>query len=151
MAAVARQARAREIFSRLREANPAPVTELAYGHAYQLLVAVVLSAQMTDKGVNKATEALFARVTTPAQMLALGEEAVLGYVKGVNYNRSKARHVMGLSRLLVEEFGGEVPRNREDLERLPGVGRKTANVVLNCVWGEPVMPVDTHVFRGAHR
>ncbi|MFZ2587871.1 MAG: endonuclease III [Alphaproteobacteria bacterium] len=147
----AKQARVRVIFERLRESHPAPSTELAYGNAYQLLVAVVLSAQMTDKGVNKATKPLFDVVKTPAEMLALGEAGVLGYIKSINYCNAKARNVMGLSARLMEVFGGEVPRSREDLESLPGVGRKTANVVLNCLWGEAVMPVDTHVFRVAHR
>lgn len=151
MARLTEKARVADIFSRLQAANPNPVTELMYGNPFQLVVAVVLSAQMTDKGVNKATAPLFDKVKTPAQMLALGDEALLGYLKSINYNRSKARHVMGLSRALVEHFGGEVPRTRDALESLPGVGRKTANVVLNCLYGEATMAVDTHVFRVARR
>lgn len=151
MGAVRGAARVCEVFRRLREATPAPTTELAYGNGFQLLVAVVLSAQMTDKGVNKATGPLFARVETPAEMVALGEEALVGYVKSINYYRAKARNVMKLVQALVDDFGGEVPRTREDLESLAGVGRKTANVVLNTLYGEPTMAVDTHVFRVAKR
>lgn len=140
-----------EIFRRWQAANPHPVTELEYGNAYQLLVAVVLSAQATDKGVNKATKALFAKVTKPEQMVALGEEALLGYIRTIGLYRAKGKNIVALSRQLLERHGGEVPRSREALEALPGVGRKTANVVLNCLWGEPVMAVDTHVFRVARR
>lgn len=145
------KARVEEIFRRLQAANPAPTTELAYGNAFQLLVAVVLSAQMTDKGVNKATAPLFAKVKTPVAMLALGEEALLEYLKSINYFRAKSRNVMALSKALAERFGGEVPRTRDELENLAGVGRKTANVVLNTLWGEPTLAVDTHVYRLARR
>lgn len=145
------KARVEEMFRRWREANPHPVTELEYGNAYQLLVAVVLSAQATDKGVNKATRALFAKVRTPHQMVALGEDALLEHIKTIGLFRVKGKNVMALSRQLLEVHGGDVPRSREALQELPGVGRKTANVVLNCLWGEPVMAVDTHVFRVARR
>ncbi len=139
------------IFEVWRRLNPAPTTELVYGNPFQLLVAVVLSAQATDKGVNKATAALFQRVETPAEMVALGEEGLTGYIKTIGLYRAKARNVIALSGQLVRDHGGEVPRLREQLEALPGVGRKTANVVLNTLYGEPVMAVDTHVFRVATR
>lgn len=151
MAARVTRAVVGEIFSRLQAANPNPTTELAYGNAFQLLVAVVLSAQMTDKGVNKATAPLFNVVKTPAQMVALGETALGDYLKSINLWRNKTKHVLALSQRLVAVHGGEVPHNREELEALPGVGRKTANVVLNTLWGEPLMAVDTHVFRLARR
>lgn len=140
-----------EMFAIWHARDPAPVTELVYSNPYQLLVAVVLSAQATDKGVNKATAPLFARVTTPAQMLALGEAGLTEYIKSIGLFRAKAKNVLGLSAMLVELHGGEVPRAREDLEALPGVGRKTASVVLNALWDEPTIAVDTHVFRVAHR
>lgn len=143
--------RVEEIFVRLRAGNPSPTTELVYGNVYQLLVAVVLSAQATDKGVNKATEPLFKLVETPQQMLELGEEQLMGFIKTIGLYRGKGKNVMALSRILVEQYGGEVPRTREELEALPGVGRKTANVMLNTFWGEATMAVDTHVFRVARR
>lgn len=147
----AKRLRTQAILTELAKANPNPTTELEYGNPYQLLVAVVLSAQATDKGVNKATKTLFEAVHTPKQMLALGEEALLTHIKTIGLYRAKGKNVIALSKLLEEKHGGEVPRNREELEALPGVGRKTANVVLNTVWGEPTMAVDTHVFRVAHR
>ena len=140
-----------EFFSRLAEDNPDPVTELEFGNTYQLLVAVVLSAQATDVGVNKATRALFREVTTPAQMVALGEDGLKSHIRTIGLFNSKARNVIALSQRLVAEFGGEVPRDRDVLTTLPGVGRKTANVVLNCAWGEETFAVDTHVFRVGNR
>ena len=140
-----------EFFRRLAEDDPAPVTELAYGNAYQLVVAVALSAQATDVGVNKATKVLFARVETPAQMIQLGEDGLKEHIKTIGLFNSKAKNVIALSRLLVDEFGGEVPSTREELVRLPGVGRKTANVVLNCWFGQETFAVDTHLFRVGNR
>ena len=140
-----------EFFSRLAEDNPDPVTELAFGNTYQLLVAVVLSTQATDVGVNKATRALFRDVATPAQMVALGEEGLKAHIRTIGLFNSKARNVIALSQRLVAEFGGEVPRDRDTLTTLPGVGRKTANVVMNCAWGEETFAVDTHVFRVGNR
>ena len=140
-----------EFFRRLAEANPAPETELEYGNPYQLLVAVALSAQATDVGVNKATRPLFARVRTPRQMLDLGEEGLKQHIKTIGLFNTKAKNVIAAARILVDEFGGEVPRDRAALERLPGVGRKTANVVLNVAFGEPTIAVDTHIFRVANR
>jgi endonuclease III len=140
-----------EFFRRLAEDNPSPETELEYGNAYQLVVAVALSAQATDVGVNKATRALFAKVETPQQMLELGEEALRDHIKTIGLFNSKAKNVIALSRLLVDEYGGEVPATREDLVRLPGVGRKTANVVLNCWYGQETFAVDTHIFRVGNR
>ena len=139
------------LFAVLAAANPTPTTELRYRNVYQLLVAVVLSAQATDVGVNKATAALFRAVRTPAQMLALGHDALLGHIRSIGLFRSKAKHVIALSRILEAEHGGKVPRERAALEALPGVGRKTANVVLNTAFGEPTIAVDTHVFRVANR
>jgi endonuclease-3 len=139
------------LFGRFRAARPEPKSELEYTNPYTLLVAVVLSAQATDAGVNKATRALFARVSTPQQMLALGEEALVEHVRTIGLYRNKAKNVIALSRLLVEEHGGQVPADREALERLPGVGRKTANVVLNVAFGWPTMAVDTHIFRVCNR
>ena len=140
-----------EFYRRLAEANPAPETELAFTNLYQLLVAVVLSAQSTDAGVNRATRALFAEVTTPAQMLALGEAGLKEHIKTIGLFNNKAKHVIALSQLLVEQHGGEVPTDRDRLTALPGVGRKTANVVLNVALGAETFPVDTHVFRVANR
>ncbi len=140
-----------EFFRRLAEDNPDPVTELEFGNTYQLLVAVVLSAQATDVGVNKATRALFAQVTTPAQMVALGEEGLKAHIKTIGLFNSKAKNVIALSEKLIAEHGGDVPRDRDALTALPGVGRKTANVVLNCAWGEETFAVDTHVFRVGNR
>jgi endonuclease III len=138
-------------FARLAEANPEPKTELVSVNDYTLLVAVILSAQMTDKGVNRATGPLFEVADTPEKMLALGEESLRLYVKSVNLYPTKARHIIGMSRVLVERFSGKVPGTREELESLPGVGRKTANVVLNVVFGQATMPVDTHLLRVAPR
>jgi endonuclease-3 len=140
-----------EFFRRLAEDNPEPETELEYGNCYQLVVAVALSAQATDIGVNKATRALFARVETPQQMLALGEEGLREHIKTIGLFNSKAKNVIALSQLLVDEYGGAVPDRREDLVRLPGVGRKTANVVLNCWFGQETFAVDTHIFRVGNR
>ena len=140
-----------EFFRLLREADPEPRSELEYGTPYQLLVAVVLSAQATDKGVNLATRKLFPVAGTPAAIVAMGEEALREAIRTIGLFRTKARNVIALSRLLLDEHGGEVPRTREALERLPGVGRKTANVVLNVAFGEPTMAVDTHIFRVANR
>jgi endonuclease-3 len=139
------------VFARLRAANPAPATELAYASPFQLLVAVILSAQATDKGVNKATARLFPLANTPAAILALGEDGLREQIRTIGLFNSKARNIMAACRILVERHGGEVPRRREDLEALPGVGRKTANVVLNTAFGEPTMAVDTHIFRVANR
>ena len=139
------------IFARLREANPAPTTELEYASPFQLLIAVILSAQATDKSVNLATRKLFADAPTPAAMLALGEDGLAAYINRIGLFNSKARNVIAACRQLVEKHGGEVPRERAALEALPGVGRKTANVVLNTAFGEPTIAVDTHVFRVANR
>jgi endonuclease-3 len=138
-------------FATLSAANPEPQTELNYVNAYTLLVAVVLSAQATDVGVNKATKDLFRTVTTPAQMLKLGEDGLKQHIKTIGLFNAKARNVIALSRILVDEHGGEVPRDRDALQALPGVGRKTANVVLNVLWGEPTIAVDTHIFRVGNR
>ncbi len=140
-----------EIFKRLRAANPHPTTELKYGNTYQLLVAVILSAQATDVGVNKATEKLFRKVKTPQAMLKLGEAGLKRYIRTIGLYNSKAKHIIAMSRILVEKYHGKVPGRREDLEALPGVGRKTANVVLNTAFGQPVIAVDTHIFRVANR
>ncbi|MET0240748.1 MAG: endonuclease III [Sphingobium sp.] len=140
-----------EFFSRLAEANPAPRTELDYGNDYQLLVAVVLSAQATDKGVNKATRLLFEEVHAPAQMVALGEDALKQHIKTIGLFNAKAKNVIALSEILVRDHGGEVPRDRDMLTTLPGVGRKTANVVMNTAFGEETFAVDTHIFRVGNR
>jgi endonuclease III len=140
-----------EFFRRLAEDNPSPETELEFGNTYQLLVAVVLSAQATDVGVNKATRALFAAVKTPAQMLALGEDGLKAHIKTIGLFNSKAKHVIALSDILVRDFGGEVPADRDVLTTLPGVGRKTANVVMNCAFGAETFAVDTHIFRVGNR
>jgi endonuclease III len=138
-------------FARLKKALPEPKTELEYKNPYTLLVAVVLSAQATDKGVNKATEPLFEIVDTPEEMVKLGEKKLISYVKTIGLYRTKAKNVIALSKLLVEKHGGRVPHDREALEELPGVGRKTANVVLNVAFGEKTIAVDTHIFRVANR
>ena len=138
-------------FARLAERTPEPKTELEYVNAFTLLVAVVLSAQATDVGVNKATRALFERVRTPAEMLDLGEEGLRGYVKSIGLFNTKARNILALSEILLREYGGEVPEDRKALEALPGVGRKTAAVVLNVAFGHPTIPVDTHIFRVSNR
>jgi endonuclease-3 len=140
-----------EFFRRLAENDPHPLTELESGNVYQLLVAVVLSAQATDAGVNKATRALFAEVKTPAEMLALGEEALRHHIRTIGLFNTKAKNVIALSRQLVDEHGGEVPADRDALERLPGVGRKTANVVMNVAFGAETFAVDTHLFRVCNR
>jgi endonuclease-3 len=138
-------------FSALAELNPNPQTELEFGNTYQLLVAVVLSAQATDAGVNKATRALFAKVTTPAQMIQLGEQGLKQHIKTIGLFNSKAKNVIALSRQLIDRFAGEVPHERDALTSLPGVGRKTANVVMNCAYGMETFAVDTHVFRVCNR
>jgi endonuclease-3 len=140
-----------EFFRRLQRANPAPQTELEYASPYQLLVAVVLSAQATDRGVNLATRRLFAVAPTPEAMLALSEDEIAELIKTIGLFRNKAKHTLALSRLLLERHGGEVPDRREALEALPGVGRKTANVILNTIFRQPAMAVDTHIFRLANR
>lgn len=136
-----------EVFRRFKKQNPAPATELKAQNPFTLLVSVVLSAQATDKSVNKATEPLYKIADTPEKILALGEDGLIAYIKTIGLYRSKAKHVMGLCRMLIDDYGGKLPRKREDLERLPGVGRKTANVILNVVYSEPTMPVDTHLLR----
>jgi endonuclease III len=138
-------------FARLKKRNPEPKTELVHTNPFTLLVAVVLSAQATDKGVNKATAALFKLADTPAKMAALGEEGLVPYVKTIGLYRGKAKNIIALSKLLLENHGGGVPRQREALEALPGVGRKTANVVLNVAFGEKTIAVDTHIFRVSNR
>lgn len=140
-----------EFFHRLAESNPAPETELEYVNPYTLLVAVALSAQATDVGVNKATRKLFAEVRTPQQMLDLGEEGLKQHIRTIGLYNTKAKNVIAAARILVDEFDGEIPREREKLERLPGVGRKTANVVLNVAFGKPTIAVDTHIFRVSNR
>ena len=139
----------REIWARLQKANPNPTTELEYGTPYELLVAVVLSAQATDKSVNLATRKLFP--VTPEKMVKLGVEGLEAYIKSIGLYRTKAKNVVALSKMLLDEHCGAVPQNREALERLPGVGRKTANVVLNTAFGQPTVAVDTHIFRVANR
>jgi endonuclease III len=138
-------------YARLRDVLPEPRTELEYDNPYQLLVAVVLSAQATDIGVNRATRPLFRTVKTPQQMIALGDAKLTDHVKSIGLYRNKAKNVMALSRLLIEHHGGQVPHDRDALEALPGVGRKTANVVLNVAFGEPTIAVDTHIFRIGNR
>ena len=144
-------AKRRAIYECFREANPDPKTELAYTTPFELLVAVVLSAQATDKSVNKATARLFPKANTPAAIARLGVDGLTPYINAIGLYRNKAKNVVALSEILVREHGGEVPRQREALEALPGVGRKTANVVLNSAFGEPVIAVDTHIFRVANR
>ncbi len=140
-----------EIFARFHAADPEPKGELEHVNAYTLLVAVALSAQATDVGVNKATRALFAIADTPEKMLALGEEGVIQHIKTIGLYRNKAKNVIKLSRILVDEYGGQVPSSRAALQALPGVGRKTANVVLNMWWRMPAQAVDTHIFRVGNR
>jgi endonuclease III len=141
----------RLIFERLAAANPAPTTELVWSSPFELLVAVILSAQATDRSVNQATARLYAVARTPEAMAALGESGIAPYIRSIGLWATKAKNVAATSRLLLERHSGEVPRRREDLEALPGVGRKTANVVLNTAFGEPTMAVDTHIFRVANR
>lgn len=136
-----------EVMERFKKQNPDPKSELQWSSPFTLLVSVVLSAQATDKSVNKATEALYKIADTPQKMSALGEKKLITYIKSIGLYRTKAAHVIALSKKLISNFGGEVPHSREALMTLPGVGRKTANVVLNVVWNEPVMPVDTHLLR----
>ena len=140
-----------EIFRRLREANPKPTTELTYSNPFQLLIAVILSAQATDVGVNKVTKRLFPIAGTPQAILALGEAKLKSYISTIGLFNAKAKNILATCALLVERHGGEVPRSRPELEALPGVGRKTANVVLNTAFGEPTIAVDTHIFRVANR
>lgn len=140
-----------EFFTRLRATNPAPTTELAYESPFQLLIAVILSAQATDVGVNKATRLLFPVAPTASAILALGEEGLTEYIKTIGLYRTKAKNVIATCRILVEQYDGEVPDDREALESLPGVGRKTANVVLNTAFGHPTIAVDTHIFRLGNR
>jgi len=140
-----------ELFRRMAEANPEPRTELDSVNAYTFLVAVVLSAQTTDKGVNKATASLFKKVKTPQAMVKLGEKGLKDYIKTIGLYNAKAKNVIALSKILVEGYGGEVPSSREELQNLPGVGRKTANVVLNAVFEQPVVAVDRHVLRVSNR
>jgi endonuclease-3 len=139
------------IFARLRAANPQPRTELIYATPFELLVAVILSAQATDKGVNKATAELFRVANTPAAILALGVKGLSKYIKSIGLYNTKAKNIIAMSRMLLERHAGEVPRIREALEELPGVGRKTANVILNTAFGEATIAVDTHIFRVANR
>ena len=138
-------------FATLQAANPAPQTELEFSSVFELLTAVLLSAQATDVGVNKATKRLFAVANTPAQILALGTDGLESHIKTIGLFRSKAKHLLQTCQILLDQHGGEVPRSREALEALPGVGRKTANVVLNVAFGEPTMAVDTHIFRVSNR
>ncbi|WP_296280437.1 endonuclease III [Pseudoxanthomonas sp.] len=140
-----------ELFSRLRELNPKPTTELEYNTPFELLVAVTLSAQATDVGVNKATRRLFPVANTPAAILALGEEGLKNYIATIGLFNAKAKNVIATCRILIDEHGGDVPRSRAALEALPGVGRKTANVVMNTAFGEPTIAVDTHIFRVSNR
>jgi endonuclease-3 len=141
----------RELFARLSELNPKPTTELVYSTPFELLVAVILSAQATDVGVNKATRRLFPVANTPAALLALGEDGLKRYISSIGLYNAKAANVIAMCRQLLDLHGGEVPRTREALEALPGVGRKTANVVLNTAFGEPTIAVDTHIFRVSNR
>jgi endonuclease-3 len=143
--------RVRAIFERLRARNPHPQTELEYSTPFELLVAVILSAQATDKSVNVATRRLFAEANTPAAILALGEDGLATYVKSIGLYKGKAKNIVATCRKLIDEHGGRVPEDRESLEALPGVGRKTANVILNTAFGQPTLAVDTHVFRVANR
>jgi endonuclease-3 len=140
-----------EIFTRFRTANPKPVTELEYTSPFELLIAVLLSAQATDVGVNKATRRLYPVANTPATILALGLDELMAYIQTIGLFRTKAKNVLATCQILLEQHGGEVPRDRASLEALPGVGRKTANVVLNTAFGEPTMAVDTHIFRVSNR
>lgn len=141
----------REIFRRFRKANPSPTTELVYHSEFELLISVILSAQATDKSVNKATQPLFKIVNTPEKFLKLGEKKVTEAIKSIGLYKTKAKNIIATCKLLVENFHSKVPTTREELETLPGVGRKTANVILNTCFGEPVIAVDTHIFRVANR
>ena len=139
------------IFSRLRTANPAPRTELVYASPFELLVSVILSAQATDKSVNRATEELFRTVNSPASMLGLGRRGLERHIRSIGLYRTKAKNILATCKLLIEKHGGDVPRTREELQALPGVGRKTANVILNTAFGQPTIAVDTHIFRVSNR
>ena len=141
----------REIFTRFRTANPHPTTELEYSTSFELLVAVVLSAQATDKSVNLATKRLFPRANTPERILELGEAGLRDNIKSIGLFKTKAKNILATCKILIQDHGSQVPRTRDELERLPGVGRKTANVVLNTAFGEPTIAVDTHIFRVANR
>ena len=141
----------REIFARFRSANPHPTTELEYGSPFELLVAVALSAQATDKSVNLATRKLFPIANTPEKIIALGEAGLQEFIKSIGLYKTKARNILSTCQMLIEEHDGDVPRTRDQLEKLPGVGRKTANVILNTAFGQPTMAVDTHIFRVANR
>ena len=145
------KAKRQQMFERLRAANPNPTTELEYTTPFELLIAVILSAQATDVSVNKATRKLYPAASTPAAIYALGEDGLRPFIATINFNRTKGKNVIETCRLLLERHGGQVPRTREALEALPGVGRKTANVVLNTAFGESVMAVDTHIFRVSNR
>ena len=145
------QQKREQIFDRLAECIPNPTTELNYSSPFELLIAVILSAQATDRGVNKATEKLLKAANTPEKILALGEEGLKKYIKTIGLYNSKAKNIIETCRILVEQYGGDIPRTRKELEALPGVGRKTANVILNTAFGEPVIAVDTHIFRVANR
>lgn len=145
------KARRTEIFERLRSADPSPTTELEYSTPFELLIAVILSAQATDKGVNLATARLFPVANTPAAILDLGVDGLSGYIRTIGLYNSKANNIIKTCRLLIDEHGGDVPRDRQALESLPGVGRKTANVILNTAFGQPTIAVDTHIFRVANR
>lgn len=140
-----------EMFKRWREANPHPTTELQFSTPFELLIAVLLSAQATDVGVNKATAKLFPVANTPQAMLDLGLEGIMQYTRTIGLYKTKSKHIIETCKILVQQYGGEIPRTREELEALPGVGRKTANVVLNTAFRQPVMAVDTHIFRVANR
>jgi endonuclease III len=149
--AIVNAAKRRAIFERFREANPKPRTELQYRTPFELLIAVILSAQATDKSVNKATAQLFRAANTPAAILSLGVKGITPYIKSIGLFNNKAKNIIATCRALLEQHAGEVPHSREALEQLPGVGRKTANVVMNTAFGEPTMAVDTHIFRVANR
>ena len=141
----------REIFTRFKATNPHPTTELEYDSPFELLIAVILSAQATDKGVNLATRKLFPKANTPQKILALGEQGLQDYIKSIGLYKTKAKNILATCAMLIQHYGGEVPKTREQLEKLPGVGHKTANVMLNTAFGEPTMAVDTHIFRVANR
>lgn len=145
------QQKRREIFKRLHATNPNPTTELSYQSPFELLIAVLLSAQSTDVGVNKATARLFPVANTPQAMLDLGLEGIMSHIRTIGLYRTKAKHIVETCRILLAKYGGQVPQTREELEALPGVGRKTANVVLNTAFGQPTLAVDTHIFRVANR
>ncbi|HSH40532.1 MAG TPA: endonuclease III [Arenicellales bacterium] len=144
-------AKRREIFARLRRANPHPTTELRYASPFELLIAVMLSAQATDVSVNKATDKLFKKANTPRAMVKLGESGLKSYIQSIGLFNSKAKNIIRTCEILLEQHGGKVPQTREELEALPGVGRKTANVILNTAFGQPTIAVDTHIFRVANR